>query len=84
MCTSFGKNMGRMDLYFYHERFRDALRARYDGRTFDEGFRRIENLYREVRAGDRLLVVADVMQIIQICPSARTGPSLTERTSTTE
>jgi len=55
--------MDRMDLCYYRELFRDALRSRYNGSTFDEGFRRIESRYGDVRAGERLLAAADVMAI---------------------
>ena len=57
--------MSRMDLGYYRKRFVDALKARYDGETFDDGFRNIEDLYKEVRAGDRLLVAEDVMAIFE-------------------
>jgi hypothetical protein len=51
-----------MDLHDYFERFSEALEARY-GDTFKDGFRRIEERFREVRSGDRSLSVADVMAI---------------------
>jgi len=57
--------MNRMDLHYYRGLFCDALRARYDGETFDEGFREIKDLYKPVGSGERLLRVEDVMAIFR-------------------
>jgi hypothetical protein len=44
------------DLPDYYDKFEDALRGRYDGRTFTTGFRRIRERFREVRKGSPLTV----------------------------
>ena len=55
--------MLEFDLAKYREKFCEALRTRYNGNTFDEGFKAIEKLYKPVRSGDRGLVPDDVFAI---------------------
>lgn len=50
------------DLVEYLSRFDEVVERRY-GRTFADGFRDIDERYKEVREGDRPLTVDDVMAI---------------------
>jgi len=47
------KTNPKLDLSYYLDRFDDALRERYNGQTFRNGFAAIKEIYKGVQAGNR-------------------------------
>jgi hypothetical protein len=52
----------RYDLGYYFSRFPDAVEQKY-GKRFELGFAKIEQQYKEIRSGRRILTVDDVMDL---------------------